>query len=131
MKAPRRTLSIAVALVALLAAPASAQSPESNVYEPPLAPPPEVLGNPPETLGDPPEDPGSAERLPPTATAADLPPTVLPVADEVARADDARAGGASLPLTGLQIALIATGALGLVLLGVAIRRATGGTQRPT
>jgi len=102
-----RAVPAAVICLALFAGPAIAQ--EGDAYPPPI--PPEILGNPPGNGSGAPGEPRNA--------AASLPATVIPASD---RADE-RAGGASLPLTGLQIALIVTGAAGLFLLGVAMRRA--------
>jgi len=103
-----RVVSLVAVFVALMAGSATAQ--EGDAYSPPIQPPPDILGNP----------PGQGAATEPVA--ADLPATVIPASEK----SDERAGAASLPLTGLQIALIVCGAGGLLLLGVAMQRASRG-----
>jgi hypothetical protein len=91
----------AMAVIALLAVPAAAQTPADDAYTPNTVIP---LGG------------------------ASLPPTVLSVSDT--SSDKKDPGGASLPLTGLQIAFVLGAGGALVLLAVGMSRSSSRRTTP-
>jgi hypothetical protein len=97
----RRKVLIGPVLLLAFAAPASAQTAAGEAY------------NPPDTLGVETPAPSTAQPIP-----ASLPSTTIPIAQKA----QARAGGANLPLTGLQIAIVLGAGGALVLLGVGMHR---------